>query len=91
MPASPLRARQLTYQRNDTPEPLGDREASSASSTGPDSDSACECGGTGEVFGHADDCADDLCALNGDNHSCSGQVLPCACVARACQSDQNLQ
>lgn len=39
---------------------------------------ACEqCHGTGEVFMHADDCDDDLCALNGDVHSCCGQVLPC--------------
>jgi len=40
-----------------------------------------ECHGTGEVFGHADDCHDDLCALNGDIHSCNGQVQPCGCAA----------
>lgn len=39
-----------------------------------------ECHGTGEVFGHTDDCHDDLCALNGDAHSCSGKVEPCACT-----------
>ena len=42
----------------------------------------CEhCGGTGQVFTHAEDCADDLCALNGDEHSCSGRVEPCTCIA----------
>lgn len=40
-----------------------------------------ECHGTGEVFGHADDCHDDLCALNGDEHSCSGKVEPCGCTS----------
>ncbi len=29
-----------------------------------------------EFFGHADDCNDDLCALNADMHSCAGQVCP---------------
>lgn len=29
-----------------------------------------------ESFGHADDCDDDLCALNADEHSCAGQVIP---------------
>ena len=29
-----------------------------------------------ESFGHADDCNDDLCALNADMHSCAGQVCP---------------
>ena len=36
-----------------------------------------DCNGAGEVFTHADDCTDDLCALNGDMHSCSGKVEPC--------------
>lgn len=40
-----------------------------------------ECQGTGEIYGHADDCSDDLCALNGDIHSCCGKVEPCACIA----------
>lgn len=45
-------------------------------------DEACQhCNGSGEVFTHAEDCADDLCALNGDAHSCQGQVLACACKA----------
>jgi hypothetical protein len=39
-----------------------------------------ECHGTGEVFCHADDCCDDLCALNGDEHSCSGKVELCGCA-----------
>lgn len=39
----------------------------------------CECGGTGEIFTHAEDCDNDLCALNGDIHSCAGQVIPCGC------------
>lgn len=42
-----------------------------------------QCGGSGEIFGHAEDCEDDLCALNGDEHSCAGQVAPCACAAIA--------
>ena len=29
-----------------------------------------------ESFGHADDCNDDLCALNADEYSCAGQVCP---------------
>lgn len=41
---------------------------------------SCEyCHGEGEVFGHAEDCRDDLCALNGDMHSCVGRLLPCNC------------
>jgi hypothetical protein len=39
-----------------------------------------DCGGTGEIFTHADDCRDDLCALNGDEHSCIGRVEPCHCA-----------
>ncbi len=38
-----------------------------------------ECNGTGERFTHADDCNDDLCALNGDMHSCTGKVEVCTC------------
>ena len=38
-----------------------------------------DCGGTGEIFGHADDCDDDQCALNGDEHSCTGKLERCAC------------
>lgn len=40
-----------------------------------------ECNGTGEIFCHADDCHDDLCALNGDEHSCSGKVEQCSCMS----------
>lgn len=40
-----------------------------------------DCRGTGERYWHADDCADNLCALNGDEHSCVGQVEPCHCHA----------
>ncbi|WP_423457996.1 hypothetical protein [Ottowia sp. VDI28] len=40
------------------------------------------CGGIGEVYGHAEDCTDDLCALNGDIHSCAGKVEICECVER---------
>ena len=44
----------------------------------------CEtCGGTGEYFSHAEDCQDDLCALNGDMHSCAGQVVQCDCAEEA--------
>lgn len=42
-----------------------------------------ECHGAGEIFCHADDCHDDLCALNGDEHSCSGKVEPCGCTTSA--------
>lgn len=46
---------------------------------------ACEqCHGAGEYFTHSEDCADDLCALNGDYHSCEGQVLPCDCTDDTC-------
>ncbi len=41
------------------------------------------CGGTGEVLDHADGCVDDLCALNGDEHSCSGRVESCECAQRS--------
>lgn len=42
---------------------------------------ACDvCFGTGLVLEHAEDCADDQCALNGDQHDCAGLLLPCACV-----------
>lgn len=42
----------------------------------------CEdCMDTGEVFTHADDCADNFCALNADFYSCTGQVVPCHCPA----------
>jgi hypothetical protein len=47
---------------------------------------ACDmCGGTGELFIHADDCDDDLCALNGDEHSCVGQVVRCECQPHSLQ------
>lgn len=43
---------------------------------------ACpDCSGIGEVFTHADDCTGDLCALNGDMHSCAGQLARCSCTA----------
>lgn len=29
----------------------------------------------GEYFGHSEDCDDDLCALNADEHSCRGQLV----------------
>lgn len=38
------------------------------------------CQGAGEYFGHAATCADDLCAINGDEHSCAGQMWPCDCA-----------
>lgn len=34
-------------------------------------------------FTHTDDCADDLCALNGDYHSCVGRVMRCGCMPNA--------
>jgi len=37
------------------------------------------CGGSGEHFEHAPTCDDDLCALNGDVHSCCGVVVKCSC------------
>lgn len=43
-----------------------------------DAEPECEyCFGTGEYFTHSDDCRDDLCVLNGDYHSCQGQVVAC--------------
>jgi len=41
------------------------------------------CYGTGERYWHSDDCADDLCALNGDMHSCAGQMEHCPCATPA--------
>lgn len=38
------------------------------------------CHGDGEYFGHTADCNDDLCALNGDQYSCAGQVMQCGCT-----------
>lgn len=46
------------------------------------------CGGTGELFIHADDCDDDLCALNGDMHSCVGQVVRCECQPHSLQPEK---
>lgn len=43
----------------------------------------CEgCHGSGEYFTHDRTCDDPLCALNGDVHSCAGQVVECDCVAK---------
>jgi len=39
-----------------------------------------DCRGEGEYFTHAENCRDDLCALNGDYHSCAGQVMKCGCL-----------
>jgi hypothetical protein len=39
------------------------------------------CEGAGQYLGHAPTCDDDLCALNGDMHSCAGQVMTCDCEA----------
>lgn len=51
-----------------------------------DASATCEvCGGSGEYFAHADDCNDNLCALNGDAHSCAGQVVRCDCSDPDCQ------
>ena len=41
-----------------------------------------DCYGCGEVFGHAGDCTEDLCALNGDYYSCAGQMFKCDCLQR---------
>lgn len=41
----------------------------------------CEdCLGTGRRLEHAPSCDDDLCALNGDMHSCAGELVPCWCA-----------
>lgn len=40
-----------------------------------------QCYGSGEVCDHAPDCDSDLCEMNGDEHSCAGQLVPCRCVA----------
>lgn len=48
-----------------------------------DTDAAVGCDdcsmGEGEYFTHSADCTDDLCALNGDQDSCVGQVVQCGC------------
>ncbi|AOR76330.1 hypothetical protein [Novosphingobium resinovorum] len=41
------------------------------------------CGDSGEIFGHADDCDNDSCSLNGDIDSCLGKVEPCECAEPA--------
>jgi hypothetical protein len=38
------------------------------------------CFGTGRTLHHSVCCDDDLCALNGDMHSCRGELAPCHCV-----------
>ena len=45
------------------------------------------CNGAGELFVHAADCDDDLCALNGDEHSCVGQVVRCECQPHSLQPE----
>jgi phage host-nuclease inhibitor protein Gam len=39
------------------------------------------CAGSGQFLGHAPACSDDLCALNGDEHSCAGELQACDCKA----------
>lgn len=39
------------------------------------------CGGSGEIFGHADDCRHDDCALALGIDDCAGQVSPCPSCA----------
>lgn len=44
----------------------------------------CElCWDSGVVFQHSPSCRDDLCALNGDIHSCNGEIVACSCGAGA--------
>lgn len=77
-----LREANLRYISTQWPETSAGKYARAALATSPQTKPECEeCHGTGEVFGHADDCHDDLCALNGDIHSCSGKVEPCGCTA----------
>lgn len=59
------------------------RAAADALAAQPAAESDCEhCGGTGEVLAHAENCLNELCALNGDEHSCAGHVEPCSCAAQ---------
>jgi hypothetical protein len=44
-----------------------------------------DCHGTGEILVHSINCDDDLCAINGDMHSCAGQLVECQCVERKSQ------
>lgn len=39
------------------------------------------CHGMGYYLDHSPTCDDDLCVLNGDQHSCAGQLSPCMCPA----------
>lgn len=39
------------------------------------------CNGTGWFLWHSPACDDDLCALNGDEHSCAGEMQECDCKA----------
>lgn len=45
----------------------------------------CEyCGGYGEIFGHADDCFSEWCALACGIDDCDGKVEPCpGCKGKA--------
>jgi hypothetical protein len=54
----------------------------------PSADTCEHCQGAGEVFTHADDCGDDLCALNGDMHSCVGQLVPCDCAVKTGRAER---
>lgn len=46
-----------------------------------DPDPDCpDCGGFGEIFGHAEDCRSDFCALAAGYEDCGGLVQPRACV-----------
>lgn len=78
-----LRKAQLRYISTQWPETSAGKYARAAldQSAFPQTKPECEeCHGTSEVFVHADDCHDDLCALNGDIHSCAGKVEPCGCT-----------
>lgn len=43
-------------------------------------DPDCEhCGGEGDIFTHATNCKNPLCAVAGGPHDCAGQVIECGC------------
>lgn len=39
-----------------------------------------DCRGEGEYLAHAQDCSDELCALNGGERACPGQMVKCGCL-----------
>jgi hypothetical protein len=79
-PAAPLPVSEPGPQPPDDSPPSTPYPAAAPPVQAPVAPPCVDCGGAGEVFTHAEDCESSLCALNGDIHSCTGQIEPCHCV-----------